>query len=126
SPSSPHPSPPPILPDTIMSWTRLIIAGIMSSVLSRPIHVGGPGSIGKEVKAAKLAKGGCSYEEQPHADDCYRDCTRQCLWRQLPVRPGQVHLEGAGWARVLRVQGLRNLASCLRQSERRPGCGDPR
>src|ERR1041384_2993099 len=51
-----------------------------------------------------LDKGGTGDEEQTHADDCDRDGTRQCLGRQRPVRPGrpgQVHPEGAGWARVL-------------------------
>jgi len=51
----------------MVQWTRLISAGIMpgmSIVLSRPIQPDVPCAIGKEVKAAKLHKGGTCYEEQ--------------------------------------------------------------
>ena len=49
---------PPILPDTIVQWTRLLTAGIIPRyVLSRPIQVDVPCPVGKEVKAAELDKG---------------------------------------------------------------------
>ena len=49
---------PPIPPDTIVQWTRLLTAGIIPRyVLSRPIQVDVPCPVGKEVKAAKLDKG---------------------------------------------------------------------
>jgi hypothetical protein len=44
----------------------------------------------------KLDKGGTGDGEQTPAVDCHRDGTRQCLGQQRHVRPGQVHLEGAG------------------------------
>jgi len=70
----------------MVQWTRLISAGIMpgmSIVLSRPIQPDVPCAIGKEVKAAKLHKGGTCYEEQRHGDDCYRDGTRQ--WQVVSI-----------------------------------------
>jgi hypothetical protein len=48
------------------------------------------------------------------------------LGRQRHFRAGQVHCASAGWARVLRVQGLRKLAGYLCQSRRRLSRGDPR
>ena len=35
-----------------------------------------------------------------------RDSARRSDWNRLKCSAGQVHRESAGWARVLRVQGI--------------------
>src|SRR5271168_1816359 len=75
-------------------------------------------SVSLESRRAKLDEGGANNEQQKDADDCdyYGSaCRRGRLGRG---RAGQVRPESAEWARVLRVQRIRGLAGCLRQSGR--------
>src|SRR4029077_12432214 len=82
--------------DTIVQLKRLVTAGTMQRYVYRPV-------------ASDSDKGGTSDEEQTHADGGDRDSALQCLGRRRhvrPGRPGQVHVERARWALVLRVQGI--------------------